>query len=367
MKIRLLASLFFAPLLHAAVTISQPVTLRDGMLGTRGAFNAHALIAQSGGTFAVAWTETGDDRLDHLFIAPLASLYSALDTTRMVDAGSIASGSTPYITSGGSYYAVSYTATDLTRRVRLYDRDLAPVTASIIVPNTVDTMQMIWSGHDFILPGTPPLNFFNATGFRSAATILDTSQFQIATVKAGAALPDGSSALVLTWPVYGCFDICGAAAVPLTAIALDDAHQTQRTTLLSSAIYPPSAAIGSSSSGFLVVWPNVMTQTATIFDANGAVKATIPLEAFLDLQHVSARALIAGDGDEWLIDTNGKLYQIEGTAIASTTTAPKAAQLIRTGPGSYVAIYVESDDAIHARIQLLRITTQAQRTRGSRH
>jgi len=364
----LVLSLLLASALHAAVTISAPVTLRDGILLSRGGMSGSAWLAQSAGTFVLAWTEIGDEHLDHLYIAPLASLYSALDLTRKVDVGPIANASVPYITSGGPYFAVSYTAPDVTRNVRLYDRDLAPVTASLLVAKDVDTSQMVWSGRDFILPGTLRLNFLNAGGFRSAPSILDTNQVQQMTVKAAAALPDGSNALVLTWPVFSCFDICGIAPQPMTAIALDDAHRTGTTTFLSDFAYP-AATLGSSSSGFLALWPEgrTLTQMATIFDANGATKATIRLQSFLNLEQALARPLIAGDGDEWLVITTGKLYQIEGSTVTSQTALAKGSQLLRTGPGSYALLYSETDDGIHARIQLVRITTQPQRTRGSRH
>jgi hypothetical protein len=364
----LLTSFVFASFVHGAVTVSAPLTLRDGILTSRGAMSESVWLAQSAGTFVLAWTEIGDDHADHLYIAPLASLYSALDLTRKVDVGPIANASVPFITSGGPYFAVSYTASDVTRRVRLYDRDLAPVTASLMVARDVDTSQMVWSGRDFILPGTLRLNFLNSSGFRSAPSVLDTSQVQQMTVKAAAALPDGSNALMLTWPVFSCFDICGVGPQPMTAIALDDAHQTQTTTALSDFAYP-AATLGSSSNGFLALWPEgrTFTQMATIFDANGAIQATIRLQSFMNLEQVFARQLIAGDGDEWLVIALGKLYQIEGSTVTSQTVSPKGSQLLRTGPGSYVLIYSETDDGIRARIQLVRITTQPQRTRGSRH
>jgi len=370
MKIaRFFAPLLFAPLLHAAVTISDPVMLRDGILTDRGAFNGFATIAQSDGSFVVAWKELANDRKEHLYIAPLASLYSALDTTRTVDVGAL-----PFavLQSGGPYYAALFNDATGVRRVRLYDRDLTPVLGPTAIATGADPSQLMWNGREFIVLGTPRLTFVDATGVRQAATALDAESVAPPSLVAGAASPDGSRALVVGWRPFVCFDICSTPPVTMTAYVLDDAHQTRARAVVSDAAFP-AVTVAASSSGFLVLWHdmNKSAEVATIFDANGGLKGSVVLRTDVDNSVSTSQRLVAGDGDEWLVFSGGKLVQINGTAITSKTTVAftvaGAVRFLRTGPGTYALLYTDTTDAIHGRIQLMRITTQAARGRGSRH
>jgi hypothetical protein len=154
-------SFALAAVVHAAVTVSAPLTLRDHITTPAPPYSTTVAAVPSPSGFVVAWSETSGDRV-HLYLAPLLSPYATIDMNRAVDVAQIRYAPVTSLSSGGGLYALR----DETS-VRLFDRDLKPAGDPIsLTPDLGENFAPVWNGREFVLTGAPWLYFLTTSGLR---------------------------------------------------------------------------------------------------------------------------------------------------------------------------------------------------------
>lgn len=355
---------------HAAtINVSAPVTIRDHFENNLGAPTGGAMVAPTSSGLVVLWSELHGNG-DKLFLAPLASPYSMIDFNRAVELASTSLQAASLCT-GGGLVAVRYLSS-----VRLFDRDLQPVAPPQVL--TGGSSRLAWNGRDFAIAGSPRPAFVDPSGaVRYGATLPAGPEQRGEIVAAVAPAPGGGTLLLAATDASSfCF---GCPTVPsrVTLVTLDANDQTQKRTLLGENgyfVFGDNFTLASGDNGSAALWLDLERQArmVTTFDAAGNVKANVPVQTYADVRLVASNgAQLAGDGNEWLILSDGRLTLIDGNG---NSLAPPVAiktgflpQLVRVGAGSYLLTYVETTDTIFTRIQLVRIETQLKRRHIAGH
>jgi len=352
-------SFALAALFHAAVRVSAPLTLRDHINTGAPPYTTTVAAASSSSGIVLAWPEMSGNRI-HLLIAPLLSPYSTIDMSRAIDVAQLRYSLDLSLSSGGGLYA-------------LRDRDLKLIGEPIqLAPDfaLAENFAPVWNGREFVLTGAPYLYFLSTSGLRRSLVPVSAN---LRTVAASGAATDRTT-LFATKSYPPCADdfFCFAATPLMQSFALDASGSTRAVnTLIDAGAVELGVAVAASDSAFIATWVDNQRVVRWIgfFDADGNLRKTAILQTF-DHTSDAKPALVASDGNEWILVSGTQLLHIDTEGIITdmtTVPAQLSPQLVRLGAGSYALVYVDTVNETEARIQLVRIETQSKRTRGARH
>ena len=354
-----------ASLLAATITVSPPLTIRDGILNNRGPFSNAVTFTQASDGFLTTWHEVRSDG-DHLFVATLPSTVATIDPKDVVDLGPSALGA--QIGAGDGLLAVMTAA-----RIRLYDRNWNPISQPTAQVTGGGSLLPVWNGRDFVISGSTRPTFVDTTGTLRQGAPITGSSGQLQGVAFAAPRPGGGTTLMAS-------DVCGFGCflVHVNVLQLDANDQILSDVQIADSGTPQfndNMVLVTSDRGSIAVYFDRAQagRYAALLDAGGALKKTVLLKTDINSQGFSSPVQVAGDGSEWLVfDPLAKqLTLIDGDGNVLVPPMPIDTQisprLARTGPGSYVIAQLTAYNTIYSRIELLHLQTQRTRHRGAAH